>query len=411
MSVLRTAIVLAGVTSLAGADWARFRGPNGSGAADAKGIPEKWSVKDAAWNVELPGPGNGSPIVSGGKVYLQASSTDFAKRWLLCYDVATGHLDWTATATGHKPPDKGLHKYNSMASSTPAADGERVYCIFWDGTDFTLHAFDLAGKPVWEKDLGAYKSQHGVGSSPMVFGGRVYVNFDQDGKASFRVFDAKTGDAQTDEKRKPFRACYSTPIVRDLPGGTSEILVCSTQGITGYPATGGAATWTWDWPFPPEKPLRTVGGPILVDDVVFLYSGDGDGSRHAVAVSVGPNPKLLWEKKRDTPYVPMPVVKDGYLYWIHDSGLVSCVEAKTGKETWGQERLNMKAVFASLILTGDRITAISEEGRVVVFRANPEKFEKVMETSLGEMVYATPAVADGKMFVRTARHLICIGSK
>src|SRR5262245_3914622 len=219
MRTLRAAGIVFGVVTLAGADWARFRGPNGSGTADAAGIPEKWTVeKDALWNVELPGPGNGSPIVCGGKVYLQATAADASKRWLVCYDAKTGHPDWTATVGGHKPPDKGLHKYNSMASSTPACDGERVYCVFWDGTDFTLHAFDLAGKPVWEKNLGAYKSQHGVGSSPMVFGGKVYVNFDQDEAAAFRVFDARTGEPVTEEKRKPFRACYSTPVVRDLPG-------------------------------------------------------------------------------------------------------------------------------------------------------------------------------------------------
>jgi outer membrane protein assembly factor BamB len=106
----------------------------------------------------------------------------------------------------------------------------------------------------------------------------------------------------------------------------------------------------------------------------------------------------------------MPVAKDGYLYWVHDAGLASCVDVKTGKETW-DERLNMRTLFASLVLTGDRITAISEDGRVVVFRANPEKFQKVWETSLDEPVYATPAVADGKMFLRTARHLICVGGK
>src|SRR5262249_10185859 len=154
----------------------------------------------------------------------------------VCYEAKTGHPDWTATVAGHGVKRKeDLHKKNTMASSTPACDGERVYCVFWDGTDFTLHAFSLAGKPVWEKNLGEYKSQHGVGSSPVVFGGKVFVNYDQDGAAELRAFDAKTGEVVTDEKRKAFRACYSTPLVRELPGGTSEIIVDSTQGITGYP--------------------------------------------------------------------------------------------------------------------------------------------------------------------------------
>jgi outer membrane protein assembly factor BamB len=182
--------------------------------------------------------------------------------------------------------------------------------------------------------------------------------------------------------------------------------------VSGYPATGGAAAWSWDWTFVnPKKALRTVGGPLLVGDVVVAISGDGDGSRHAVAVSAGPNPKLLWEKLKDSPYVPTPVAKDGYLYWVSDAGIAACMDVKTGKEKWKDERLKITKLFASLVLTGDRITAISEEGTVIVFRASPESYRQLHETSVGEPVYATPAVADGRMFIRTARHLICIGGK
>src|SRR5262245_2733307 len=115
MKTLRAAAMIVTVIGLAGADWSRFRGPNGTGTADGAGIPEKWTGKDAAWNIELPGLGNGSPIVCGGKVYLQAASADAAKRWLLCYDAKTGHKDWETPVSGHKPPDKGMHAKNSLA--------------------------------------------------------------------------------------------------------------------------------------------------------------------------------------------------------------------------------------------------------------------------------------------------------
>ncbi|HEY2784384.1 MAG TPA: PQQ-binding-like beta-propeller repeat protein [Fimbriiglobus sp.] len=412
MKTLCLILVLSGITVLTGADWARFRGPNGSGTADATGIPLKWTVKkNALWNVEVPGSGNGSPIVYGGKVFLQASSDDATTRLLLCYDAKTGNLDWSESVPGHNAAQKGgIHKKNTLASSTPACDGERVYCIFWDGTNISLHAYSLTGKPVWHKALGEFKCEHGAGSSPMVFAGKVYVNYDQNGAAEIDAFDAKSGDLAWRKKRKPFRACFSTPYIRELPDGRPELVVDSTAGLTGYDPATGDENWTWDWKFP-VKPLRTVGGPIPVGDVVVAISGDGDGSRSAVGVSAGPNPKLLWEKTKKSPYVPMPVAKGDYLYWVHDAGLVSCVEAKTGREPWSDERINVKSISASLILTGDRITAISEEGKVNVFRATPKEFEPLWETSLGETVFATPAVADGKMFIRTARHLICIGTK
>jgi outer membrane protein assembly factor BamB len=416
MKTLRAAVVLAGVVLLAGGDWARFRGPNGSGAADATGIPEKWTVeKDTRWKIELPGPGNGSPIVCGGKVYLQAASADATNRWLLCYDAKTGHKDWEAPVSGHKPADKGMHPKNSLASSTPAYDGERVYAIFWDGTDFSLHAYDLSGKPVWYKDLGEYKSQHGVGSSPIVHAGKVFVNFDQDGAAELLAFDAKTGETAWAMKRKAFRACYSSPFVRNLPGGQTELVVDSTQGITAYDPGTGRMNWTWDWVFP-NASLRTVGGPLLVGDVIVAISGDGDGSRDAVAISAGPGAKRLWglsgSKRGNSPYVPMPVAKGDYVYWVHDKGRAACLEARTGKELWNESLPNITREFsASLILTGDRVTAIAEDGKVYVFRASPKEYESLWRTSIGEPVFATPAVADGKLFIRTARHLICIGGK
>jgi outer membrane protein assembly factor BamB len=409
MKTLRAAVVLAGVVLLAGGDWARFRGPNGSGAADGTGIPEKWTIKDALWSVELPGSGNGSPIVSGGKVYLQASSADGSKRMLFCYDEKTGHKDWEATVGG-KVPNQKIHTKNTLASSTPACDGERVYALFWDGSSLALHAYDLAGQPVWHRTLGGFKSQHGAGASPVVHAGKVFVNYDQDDAADLVAFDAKTGEPAWSVKRKAFRACYSTPYVRELPGGKTELVVDSTAGVAGYDPETGKQNWSWEWKFP-IKPLRTIAGPFAVGDVIVLTSGDGDGSRSAAAVTAGPNPKLLWEKSRDNPYVPMPVAKDGYLYWVHDKGRVACLEPMTGKEVWADDLEIVRDISASLVLTGDRITAVSEDGKVVTFRASPSKFERVSTTSLGEPVFATPAVADGKLFIRTARHLICIGGK
>ena len=398
------------VAAVSAADWPRFRGPNGLGVAEDAALPTKWSgTSGLAWKTALPGSGNGSPIVARGKVFVQASSADATQRMLLCLDAKTGKIDWTATRPGSKAH---VHAKNSLASSTPASDGERVYAVFWDGREVSLSAYDFAGKPLWSKPLGGYESQHGVGMSPVAFGGKVYVNYDQDGAAEFVCFDGKSGDKLWSAPRKPFRACYSSALVREVDG-RPEVVNASTAGVTGYDPETGSVKWDWAWKFD-GMALRTVGSPILVGDTLVAVSGDGGGSRSAVALKLtkepGGSPTLLWENKKETPYVPGPLVKGDHLYWVTDGGVAACVELATGKVVWS-ERAFSKAVSASPILAGDNVVAVAEDGKAVVFNATPAGFEKVAENALGEAVFASPAAADGKLYLRGATHLFAVGKK
>ena len=197
----------------AGGDWPRFRGPNGTGTA-AGPLP---AIDPAAplWKVKLPGRGNSSPIVVNGKVYLQAASADGKTRTLLCLSAATGATDWTREL----PASKGkTHAKNSLASGTPACDGSRIYCQWWDGSAVSLGAYDMSGKPVWQASLGSYVSQHGPGFSPAVYNGMVFVNVDDDRHAELVAFDAATGDKKWFAERKHVRASYPTPFLLERPG-------------------------------------------------------------------------------------------------------------------------------------------------------------------------------------------------
>jgi outer membrane protein assembly factor BamB len=416
------------------ADWTRFRGPNGSGVVPDPGVPLKWSAtENVVWKVDVPGVGHSSPIVVKGRVILESASRDGAQRMLLCYDAGTGQLKWTKTDPGQKVPT--IHAKNSLASSTPTSDGERVFALFWDGRVVTLYAYDLDGNEKWSASLGGYVSQHGVGMSPVAYGGKVFVNYDQDdpsmaqkprpgevppgpvaeNPAEVLAFDAKTGEKLWAAKRKAYRACSSTPFVRELSGGKAELVVSSTAGLTGYDPDTGKVNWDWSWKFP-VKPLRTVGSPVLAGGVVVAPSGDGDGSRDMVAVSPGPSPKLLWEKRKDTPYVPVPVARGDHLYWVTDGGLAFCAETRTGKEVWGHERAfpNLSKgtyVHSSPVLVGDNVVAVAETGQAVVFKATPDGFDEVARNDLGESVTASPAAADGKLYIRGAEHLFCIGTR
>ncbi|MGL6072891.1 MAG: PQQ-binding-like beta-propeller repeat protein [Fimbriiglobus sp.] len=402
--------VLLGVVCVAmvamGADWPRFRGPNGLGISE-DAVPTTWDDKNnVLWKTPIPGQGNSSPIVVKGKVFLQSSTQDATARMLIRVDVATGKVDWTKSRPGTKAH---THKKNSMASSTPASDGERVYCIFWDGENVLLVAYSFDGEEVWAKTLGGYVSDHGVGMSPVVIGKTVYVNYDQDGAAKLLAFDAKTGEKRWEENRKPNRACYSSPLVRES-NGQSEIINASTMSVTGYDPDTGSVKWNWVWKFD-GKELRMVGSPIVIGDTLIASCGDGAGSRSTVALKLGgEQPKLLWEKKRDTPYVPCLLVKDEHVYWVTDGGFAACAEVSSGKTLWS-ERILTKAVSASPILVKGQIIAVAEDGKAVVFTATPKGFEKIAENTLPDTVFATPATADGKLYIRGNGHLYCIGEK
>jgi outer membrane protein assembly factor BamB len=389
-------------------DWPRFRGPNGAGIAADKEVPVKWTTENILWKTAIPGVGHSSPIVHGGRVFLQSSSTDGKERWLLSLDAVKGDILWKTPAPGHKAR---IHPRNSLASSTPATDGKRVYAVFWDGKEMHLGAYDSkAGKPIWEKNLGGFKSQHGVGHSPMLLDGKVILADDQDGSSRLFAFDARNGEKAWEVERKAFRTCYSTPFVRVRAGGDKELIVASTAGITGYNPADGKANWSYTWTFA-RAPLRTVASPIAANGLVFANSGDGAGDRHLIAVKLGERgdvsgTNLAWENRKSFPYVPCLLAKGDHLYSVTDKGMATCHIAATGEEVWS-ERLG-KAFTASPILVDGKVYAAAEDGSVYVFEAAP-KFKLLAQNTIGESISSTPAVADNHLFIRGDKHLFCIG--
>jgi outer membrane protein assembly factor BamB len=386
-------------------EWPRFRGPNGTGIASSEDIPVTWDEQSVLWKIELPGAGHSSPIVWGGRVFLQTASTDGKERSLLCLSATDGKQIWSAEIPGTRGR---AHQKNSQASSTPATDGERVYAIFWDGKELGLSAYDFQGKLTWKRNLGPFKSQHGPGTSPIVHDGRVFIANDQDGTSVVQAFDARSGEPLWQVARPAFRACYSTPFVLAPQGAAAQLIVSSTAGVTSYEPQTGAEQWRWEWKFD-SSPLRTVASAIYANGLIFAISGDGSGARHAVAVKAGAADKSqspVWENKKTMPYVPSLLAAGDYIYYAHDRGLAGCCAAKTGETIW-TERLG-GPVSASPVLIDGNVFAASEDGNVYVFRAAPS-FTLLAKNSLGEPMLATPAVANHRLYVRTADHLYCIG--
>lgn len=410
LGIFATCLALTTGFDASAANWERFRGPNGTGVADDKNIPAEWNAtKNIVWKAPIPGVGHSSPIIWGDKIFLETATPDFKERMLLCLSTKDGKAIWTKSISGEKTK---IHAKSSPASGTPATDGERVYTPFWDGSKVYLHAYDFKGNKVWDRDLGSFSSQHGHGTSPAVFNGKVYYNHDQDGAAKILCFDAKTGKDVWSKERKAFRCSYSTPFVHETANGP-EIIVGSTAGMTGYNPDTGAENWVWNWDFGGQAALRVVGSPIVSNGLALISSGDGSGARAMAAVPIGgkgdlsKNP-IAWSNAKAFPYVPTMLTHGEHIYYVNDGGVAACHDVKTGKEIW-KERLG-GGVCSSPVLVDGKIYAPSEDGNVYVFAAAPT-YKLLAKNPSGNVLRASPAVADGKLYVRTDTHLLCIGNK
>lgn len=390
---------------LAGENWPRFRGENGAGLSDLQGLPVNWSPGDYDWTAELPGVGHSSPIIWGDRLFITSAVDEGAVRYLFCLDATTGDPIWSR-ATGFSRSNK--HVKSSWASGTPATDGERVYVAFADKENYTLTAHDFDGNLVWRRNLGAFESQHGHGVSPIVYDDMVMLANDQDGTSSIVAFDAKTGATRWSTLRAIREAAYSTPLVVELPGEEPQLIcVSGATGISSLDPETGRVNWSTG-----PLPMRTVGSPAYGEGMVFASCGQGKtGGVLLIGADVSQDGGLSEDRisykreRRGVPYVPTPVVWEGHLYLLRDDGIGTCVDLKTGKDVW-TERISGD-FSSSLVCVDGKIYATSEQGEVVVFRASP-KFELLGRVPLGEGSHATPAVANGRLYLRTFSRLMAL---
>src|SRR5579872_767478 len=240
-AVLLATWLTATAATVIASDWPRFRGPNGTGVSTDSGVPlELGDSQNLAWKIELPGIGHSSPIVSKQRVFLQTASMDGNARSLLCLDLIDGKPLWSQPAPG---TPAHTHPKNTLASCTAAADGERVFMPFWDGSSLSIAAYDYDGKHLWSRELGTFTGEHGPGHSPIIVGDRIILANDQDGSSELVALKAATGDIAWRVQRPAHRCCYSTPVLLERPGAAPEVLVGSTFGITAYSPTDGAEKW------------------------------------------------------------------------------------------------------------------------------------------------------------------------
>jgi outer membrane protein assembly factor BamB len=400
-------LLLASAAPGTGQEWTRFRGPNGSGLSAAKTIPTKWTEQDFNWRIPLPGAGHSSPVLWGDKIFLTSGDDQADQLWVLCFSASQGRILW------QKPfPLKPYHKnaFNSVASGTPAVDEQRVYVCWSVPERLTLMALDNTGNKVWDKDLGPYVTQHGGGASPIVFQDQVILADDQDGQSFLIALDAVTGQTRWKTPRKATRASYGTPCVYQPKDGKPALIFASqSHGVYGVEPENGNVLWELADVF--DK--RVVSSPVVAGGLIIGACGAGEGGNYLVAVRPGElatnqKAELAYTIRKSAPYVPTSLFLGKLLFLWGDDGVVSCVQAATGEVTW-QERLG-KHFFSSPVCVDGRLFCVSTSGEVVVIQAS-DRFKLLASNPLGETTHSTPAVAGGRMYIHTSKHLISIGGR
>jgi outer membrane protein assembly factor BamB len=390
-------------------EWTRFRGPNGSGVSAAQ-IPTTWTDADLNWKARLPGIGHSSPVVWQDRVFLMSADPETATQFVIAIDTQDGRIVWQRDFAITTYP---LHLRNSFASTTPAVDTDHVYVAWATPDEATLMALNHDGETVWRQSLGSFASQHGFGSSPIVYEDLVLLAILEkkpDGISqrvdSSRIvaLERRSGELRWTQSRGSDVASYSVPCIYRSPTGIDQLIGCSTaDGIFSLDPRSGAVNWQF-----PAFDMRTVSSPIVADGLVFGTTGSGAGGNYVVAVQPGQVPQRAYDVRQQAPYVPTPIAKDGRVFLWSDKGMVSCIRAISGELIWRQR---VGGDFSgSPVIAGDCLYCIDEEGVVVVLAAT-DKAQELGRIPLGEPSRSTPAIAGNRMYLRTYSHLISVGSK
>jgi outer membrane protein assembly factor BamB len=410
--VRRNVFALAAIVSLLGVSspradvWPRFRGSNGDGQASASAVPSKFTEANYAWKSALPGLGHSSPVVWGDRVFVTSADVNTAELYVMCFDLKSGDEQWQRRFPGGTHPK---HLTNSFATATPAVDAEHVYVAWKAGETVRLAALTHEGDDVWQEDVGHLAEAHGFGTSPMLAGDVVCITKDTDVEADSQIlgFDRRTGDQLWHTPCGVGKTSYATPVLWEAPGGRPLVLMSTmSRGLTAYEPKTGEIVWN---AFTHDLPDRCVSSPILAGGTVLISCGSGNNGKHLIGAKLGGAtavPKEVYRLTGSIPNIPTPVVAGDLAFLWYDRGIVTCIDSASGKVHW-RERIGGN-FHSSPIRVGDRIFGISLEGEVIVLAAS-EEYKLLGRSELGESVTATPAVADGRMLIRTEQSLICLG--
>jgi len=432
---------------IASRNWPQWRGPAFNGTAPHGTAPTTWSeTEHVKWKFKIPGEGSATPIVWEDQVFIltaiETAKPDAAPKAdappaaepppaggrprrgpgggggrsekptspvqfvILSLDRKTGKPLWQKTAR-EQIPHEGHHRDHGFASGSPVTDGEHVFAYFGS---FGLFCYDMKGNLQWEKDLGDMQTRNsfGEGTSPALHGDTLVVNWDHEGEDFIVALDKKTGTERWRQKRDE-ATTWSTPLIVEH-GGKAQVVVCATNKIRSYDLATGAPIW--------ECAGMTANVvPTPVSEAGRLYAISGFRGAALLAIQLGRTGDLTgtdaitWQHGKGTPYVPSPLLAGGRLYFYSgNNGVLSCLDAATGKPLFEAERLNdlMGGVYASPVSTDGRIYLVGRDGKTVVIKQS-DKIEVLATNKLDDRFDASPAIVGKDLFLRGHQFLYCIG--
>ena len=382
--------------------WPRWRGPSGQGLVGDPGYPDRWSATDnVVWRTAVPGSGNSSPIVWDDHIFLTTGRDGGSRLSVLAYRRSDGALRWeTEVAPG--PPER-VHGKNGPASATPVTDGERVYASLGGRG---LVALDFEGRLLWHTEIGRVANYHGPAGSPLLYRGRLILYQDQRGGGFVAAYDAATG-AQLWRTARDASVGWGTPVAIRV-AERDEIVVSSQHTVRAYDPDNGRELWSCD-----GNRFEVIPTPVVAAGLVFCTSG-----RAGPTLAIRPGGRgdvtrthVAWSTPRGSPFVPSPIAYGGYLYTVNDmASIVTCFDAATGAVQWQQRlgRAMREGFSASPVAVDGKLFFTNDDGITFVVRAGPA-FELLHTNDIGARTLASPALVDGRWYIRTENELIAIG--
>ncbi len=448
----------------AAAEWLRFRGPNGSGVSDAAGFPVEFGPElNVAWETEVPF-GRSSPIVAGDHIYLTASTDD--SLLTIALDRASGQIVWQRDVAPSR--DEQMYRQNDASSPTPASDGANVYAFFMK---MGLVSYDAAGNERWKLELGPYDNFYGLSASPVIAGDLLLLLCDQVEGSFLLAVDKDSGDPRWRAERSGRIESWTTPVLYPADQPTAA-LVFGSGWVDGYDLRTGEPMWSL--PGVGEAPVASpvISGSTMVitapnhaeeplptfAELLASVNADGDeqlseaefagvpgfgehfgwtdrnddgylteqeytalmesaASPHYGAIGISlpqlggaDSAEIMWSNQQSTPYIATPLVYDDIVYLVRDGGIVQSVDLATG-EVFKRGRTSRSAgsVFSSPVAADGKIIIASIEGEIAVLQAS-EQWEVLAVNEFDEPIYASPALAGDRIYVRTPSRLYSFGS-
>lgn len=418
--------------------WPQWRGPNGDGVAASSKPPIEWSeTKNIKWKVKIPGTGYATPVVwrdrmfvstaintgkkgqpkapaepqggsgrrGGGFGGMTSTPSEIQQFAVLCLDRNSGKTIWQTSVAellpheGYKPND------GSYASVSPITDGEHVFASFGSRG---LYCLNMAGKIIWQKDLGdmRIKMGFGEGSSPALHGNTLVLNWDNEDDSFIVALEKATGKELWRTARDE-ETTWSTPLIVEVDG-KAQAIVTATKRVRSYDLATGRLVWESD-----GLTANAIPSPVYAKGVAYATSGFRGSKLQAIRLgrtgNLSGTDAILWSYDRDTPYVPSPLLYGERLYFLKvNNPILTCLDTRTGKPHFSEERLEgIRGVYASPVGAGGAVYVVGREGTAVVLKDSDSK-EILATNKLDEKFNASPVIVANEIFLRGEEHLYCI---